>query len=436
MKTTHTFNVHFLIKKNAARKNGTVPVNARISVDGIKCEVSAQLTVQETHWNKEACRVNPKSRNAKNINDHLDTVYADIIKAKKQLVQEGQFLTAQTIRLRYLGKDKMVKTLKELIAYHKENDMKKLAKGTAKNYSATEKYLDRFLKKKFRSPDLHLAQIDYGFVVNFETYLSTCPPLRKSQPLGNNGIMKHLERLQKFTTLALKHGWIKKNPFALYSLKFEEYDCAFLEQQELDTLTNLEIPERGVKLARDVFIFACYTGLCYIEVKNLTIKSIVPGIDGEPWIMVRRQKSKTPVKVPLLDKAREILELYADYPCAENGFALLPVLSSQKVNKYLKMVAGLGKVGKNLTFHVARHTFATTITLLNAVPIVTVSKLLGHKKLTTTQRYARVVEKKISKDMAALKQKLKDNPPTPPEPSPHLSDGNDEHKYPHLRLVR
>ena len=162
-----------------------------------------------------------------------------------------------------------------------------------------------------------------------------------------------------------------------------------------------------MSIVRDVFVFSCYTGLCYIEVKNLKTGDIVNGIDKEDWIMVRRQKSKTPVKLPLLEEAKRILDKYKNYSLAVNANKLLPVYSDQKINKYLKEIAKLCNIKKNLTFHVARHTFATTITLLNDVPLETVSKMLGHTKLSTTQKYARVVEKKISKDMLELRSKLK-----------------------------
>src|SRR5690606_29710095 len=225
----------------------------------------------------------------------------------------------------------------------------------------------------------------------------------------NNGIMKHVERLQKFTTLALKHGWIKTNPFALYQLKFEEFDCAFLEQDELDTMAMLSISKSSLRLVRDIFIFSCYTGLSHIEIKNLKRSDIVTGIDEEQWIMVRRQKTNTPVKLPLLDEAREILEKYSDHPTIENNYSLLHVFSNQKINQYLKEIAKLCNTGKNLTFYVARHTLTTTIALLNDVPIETVSKMLGHTKLSTTQKYARVIEKKISNDMTKLRAKLKES---------------------------
>tara|TARA_R110002049_G_scaffold252890_4_gene428232 strand:+ start:150 stop:1502 length:1353 start_codon:yes stop_codon:yes gene_type:complete len=409
MTTVHTFTVHFWLKKTSIRKDDTIPIYARIWIDSIPVDVSTKQVIVEEQWCTMTGRVKAKTNNGKHINDILDDINSQIKKAYKQLKEEGRLITSKAVKLRYLGKDKSVLTCKGLIGYHRENELQKLAPGTIKNYGATEKYIDRFIKKEFKSNDIHLAQIDYSFIVKFENYLRCCPPLRKSQPLNNNGIMKHLERLQKFTTLAFKHGWIKLDPFALYQLKYEEFDCPFLEQFELDAMVKLSISEKSMRLVRDVFVFSCYTGLCYIEVKNLKAKSIVTGIDGERWIMVRRQKSNTPVKLPLLDEAEAILQKYADYPCEMNNYSLLQVFSDQKINQYLKKIAKLCEIDKNLTFHVARHTFATTIALLNDVPIETVSKLLGHTKLSTTQKYARVIERKISKDMTQLKSKLKIN---------------------------
>ncbi|MDY7396987.1 site-specific integrase [Aureibaculum sp. 2210JD6-5] len=165
-------------------------------------------------------------------------------------------------------------TCKELIEYHRDKELKKLAQGTIKNYRATEKYIDRFIAKEFKSNDVHLCQLDYSFIVKFESYLHTCPPLRQSQPLNNNGIMKHLERLQKLTNIAFKHGWIRINPFALYELKYEEFDGLFLEQFELDAIAVVPISNESMNLVRDIFVFACYTGLCYIEVKNLKNRAL------------------------------------------------------------------------------------------------------------------------------------------------------------------
>ena len=408
MITSHNFNIYFWLKKNSVRRDGTLPIYARITIGSTsRVDLSTKQNVLEKNWCDKSSRVLKRTKNAKRINDELDFINSNIKKAFLELKDEGVPISAKAVKLRCTGKDRPVTTIRDLIHYHTENDLKKLAPGTAKNYAATEKYILRFVKFEYKCDDIYLSQIDYTFIVKFEDYLRTCKTLKRAQPLNNNGRMKHLERLKKFTTLALKHRWIKSNPFALYQLKYEDFDCPFLEENELKTISSIVLTDDSLNIVRDVFVFSCYTGLCYIEVKNLKTGDIVNGIDKEDWIMVRRQKSKTPVKLPLLEEAKRILDKYKNYSLAVNANKLLPVYSDQKINKYLKEIAKLCNIKKNLTFHVARHTFATTITLLNDVPLETVSKMLGHTKLSTTQKYARVVEKKISKDMLELRSKLK-----------------------------
>ena len=427
MITSHTFNVHFWIKKSAIRKDQTFPVYARISLDSTRVDLSTKHSALEQDWCEKSKRVFKRRTNAKLINDELDEIASNLKVAYRELKAEGLPITAKAIKLRYTGKDRPVLTLNDLIQYHRANDLKKLAPGTAKNYTATEKYILRFVNKEYRANDIYLNQIDYSFIVKFEDYLRGCKTLRKSQPLNNNGIMKHMERLKKFTTLALKHRWIKFNPFELYQLKYDDFDCPFLEERELQILRTKAISNNSMRLVRDLFVFACYTGLSYVDVKNLKKKDVITGIDGQKWIMLRRQKSKTPVKLPLLDEAKSILNYYDQTLEVLNGNNLLQVYSDQKVNQYLKRIAKLCKIEKNLTFHVARHTFATTVTLLNDVPIETVSKMLGHTKLSTTQKYARVVEQKISNDMYELQAKLRKNKKVFNSKSEHLSN---------LRIVR
>ena len=304
MKTVHTFSVVFWLKKRSTRKDGTIPIYARITVDGIRADVSTKHAVLRTHWCSDTGRVRTKVSGARSMNDDLAKVYQDITQSKKELLEEGMLLTAQSIKLRYLGQDVPLRTLKDLLQYHKDNEVAKLEQGTAKNYGATEKYLLSFIKKKYRSSNVQLAHINYSFVLSFENFLRNCKPLRASQPLTNNGIMKHMERLKKMTT-------------------------------------------------------------------------------------------------------KTILSKYAHQLYGKNEDLLLPVYSNQKCNKYLKILASKCGIEKNLSFHCARHTFATSVTLANGVPIETVSKLLGHKKLSTTQIYARVLEKKISEDISDLRSKLK-----------------------------
>jgi integrase len=427
MKTSKTFNVYFWLKKTSKKRNGQIPIYARVNVDGIRADISVKRSTTEESWCITSGRLNPRISKAKDINEYLDDVYAKLLDCHKQLHSENGLITSQAIKLRYLGKDKNFSTLAELIKYHADNELPMLEPGTAKNYSATIKYLFRFVKRKYNASDINIAVINYAFLAEFENYLRSCKPLRSSQPLKNNGIMKHMERFQKLMGIATKFGCIRVSPFNFYDFKFEQYDSDYLDFEELEKLVSLSIPEVGMQIVRDIFIFSCYTGLAYIEVKLLKKSDIVMGIDGEEWINVRRKKTNTPVKVPLLEEAKRILDSYSYFPNINNGHSLLPVYSNQKVNEYLKILAKRVHIKKHVTFHVARHTFATTVTLLNNVPIVTVSKLLGHTKLSTTQRYARVIEKKISKDMNQLKSKLKINSRKKLE--------HTETAYSHLKIV-
>ena len=218
--------------------------------------------------------------------------------------------------------------------------------------------------------------------------------------------MKHLERLKKLINLALKLEWIDKDPFARYSLKFTKFDRVYLNKEELARIESTILKNETQQRTRDIFVLACYTGLSYADIKALTSSHIVRGINGEYWIYTRREKSNTAVKVLLLDKALSIIQNYEDIENTDSNQALLPVYSNQKMNKYLKEVMRKCRIDKKITFHAARHTFATTITLSNGVPIETVSKLLGHTKISTTQIYSRVLEQKIGEDMLTLKGKL------------------------------
>ncbi len=214
--------------------------------------------------------------------------------------------------------------------------------------------------------------------------------------------MKHLERLMKITNLALKMEWLEKDPFRNFKLRYNRNERDYLTERELDLIEGTSFMTIGLNRVKDVFLFSCYTGLSYTDLKELSTRQLLKDIKGNPWIHTKRAKTNESVKIPLLPKAREILEKYADEKKKEIDGKLLPVYSNQKTNKYLKYIAKSCGIHKNITFHVARHTFATTVTLSNGVPIETVSKLLGHTKLSTTQIYARVLQKKVGEDMEHL----------------------------------
>ena len=402
MKTSRTFNI--LLWQNSAKiKNGLAPLYARITVNGKRAEISLGILYQVKGWNSKMNRPTGKCKEARDLNTELDNIYINISDCYKELSKEKKFITAQTVKARYLGTDNKEATLLGLVDYHKNKMQGVLTEGTLKNYRTTTKYIKAFISNKFKTADIYLEQIGYSFLVDFEHFLRKPQNRLSNQPLNNNGIMKHIERLNKLMNFAVKLEWITKNPFTHYDVKFNKYSRPFLSSNELKQLEEVELKTDKHNVVRDVFIFSCYTGLSYIDMKGLTKNNVVYGIDGKKWISFYRKKNTEPVKVPLLQKALNIIEKYSDY---DSHNKLFPVCSNQKMNAHIKEIAGICEINKNLTCHVARHTFATTVTLSNGVPIETVSKLLGHTKLSTTQIYARVMEDKLGKDISQLQNVL------------------------------
>ncbi|USD24581.1 site-specific integrase [Flagellimonas marinaquae] len=407
MKSKHTFTVIFFTRKSRSVPN-QLSIYVRITVDGQRSEISLKRSIPSKEWDSSRNRGRGGSQRIRALNAYLDSVYSGLLDCHKELLEGNKVVSSDVIKSRYLGEDDNSKTLRELIKYHNENMSIVLKKGTMKNYYTTEKYLHRFLSKKRKVNDVRLKQLNYAFVTDFEHFLRNYRDSKKRLLLGNNGVMKHLERFKKMLNLAVKLEWMDKNPFNQFQLKYNKYDRQFLDEEELEQLESAEMGNERLERIRDCFVFSCYTGLSYVDVKELNSDNIVKGIDGNHWISTKREKTDKPVKVPLLPKAREILEKYMQCPEMENKEGLLPISSNQKTNAYLKEIADSCDIDKNLTFHVARHTFATTVMLSNGVPIETVSKLLGHSKLSTTQIYARVVESKISEDIGNLLIRFKE----------------------------
>lgn len=404
MQTSKTFTIHFWLSM-AKAKDDFAPIYARITVDGKRAEISLKRSTSVTYWDTRSKRSTLRTSDGKALNVYLDQVYSDFLTCHKQLLDESKYVTAQAIKARYLGEDEQHKTLLQLVSYHNKNMVSVLKAGTLKNYFTTERYIKRYLRHRLKTDDIYLKQLSYKFILDFEQFLRTGKSINLAQPLNNNGVMKHLERLKKMMNLALRLEWIEKDPFVRFSLKFTKHQRSFLSKSELEILETSHLEKETHRKTRDVFVFACYTGLSYIDVKLLSDDHIVRGIDGDYWIFTKREKNDEVVKIPLLDKALAIIKKYDQSP-NHKPERLLPIFSNQKVNKYLKEIAVILKIKKRLTFHAARHTFATTVTLSNGVPIETVSKLLGHTKLSTTQIYARVIEQKVSADMRSLRSKL------------------------------
>jgi integrase len=256
------------------------------------------------------------------------------------------------------------------------------------------------MKWKYKINDIRVKEIDHRFITEFEFYL------RSVRKCNNNSALKYIKNFGKVVRICLANGWITVNPFLNYKIRIRKVDRPFLNKEELETMALKTFVSPRLEQVRDIFLFSCYTGLAYIDVQQLKRSEIVKGIDGEQWIYTNRQKTSTPSRIPLLPYALSVIEKYKDHPQCEVEDKLLPILSNQKMNAYLKEIADLCAIPKDLTFHIARHTFATTVTLLNGVPIETVSKMLGHTNIKTTQHYARILDIKVGEDMMNLKRKL------------------------------
>jgi site-specific recombinase XerD len=374
-------------------------IYARLSYNKKRSELSLQRTIDPKNWNAVAqCAVGSKEL-IKIINPYLDEVRYKLTECFHKLKTQNSYISVDAIKRIYTGEDATSNTLLTLFEYHFINSKGILKWGTLKNYGATEKYVRRFLKQRYRITDIPLCELNYQFITQFELFLRTTDPIDSYNPLSNNGIMKHMERLRKVVTMGYKMDWIPKDPFLLYEREF-------LLIEEIELLHAVELNENRLEICRDLFLFACYTGLAYIDLFNLRSDNIVMGIDGELWLRTSRQKTETRVSVPLLPQAITILNKYKNNVALAKAGCVLPCMSNQKMNDYLKEIASICKINKNMTFHLARHTFATSITLNNGIPLETVSKMLGHTKLSTTQIYVHVLERKISDDMQMLRNKF------------------------------
>lgn len=387
MQTSRTFSIHFWL--NATKKKEDIaPLYARITVNGKRAEISLKRYLSVTYWDNKTKKAKPRTPNASALNAYLDQVYADLLECQKQLLSEFKLVTAKAIKARYVGEDDEQKTLMDLVEYHNTNMKTVLKFGIMKNYYTTERYLKKFLTAIIKSSDIYLKKLSYGFIIDFEQFLRKGTSINKAQPLNDNGVIKHLERLKKMKNLALNLEWIEKDLFMRFKLKFTKHQRDYLSKLELERFEQIILDEETHKKTRDIFVFSCYTGLSFTDVRSLADNNIVKGIDGEYWIFTQREKTEQLIKIPLLDKAFKIIKKYDnDF---ENNSGILPVYTNQRLNVYLKEITALLGIKKKISFHSARHTFATTVTLSNGVPIETVSKLLGHSKLSTTQVYATV----------------------------------------------
>ncbi|MFY1047566.1 site-specific integrase [Chryseobacterium sp. GP-SGM7] len=396
-----TFNLLFYVKKSKINAIGDIPIYLRITIDGKITEISTKRAVNPKKWSSAMQKVSGTTEEVKSLNFYLKTFEQRVYNIYHDLIKSGEKVTCEILKNKILGKDELNRTLIPIFLDH-NNRMEQLvgkefAIGTLGRYKTCLSHIREFLKWKFNLSDIDLKKIDFAFLNDFEFYLRT------EKSCNNNSAVKYLKNFGKIVRICIASGWIERDPFLNYSSSFNEVTRVFLNEQELELMFNKEFKNERLSQVRYIFLFSCYTGLAYIDTQKLTKDNINIGLDGNKWIYTTRQKTKTKSNIPLLPKAEEIIEKYANHPTCLNSGKLLPILSNQKMNAYLKEIADLCDINKELTYHIARHTFATTVTLANGVPIESVSKMLGHKNIKTTQHYAKILDKKVSEDMSMLK---------------------------------
>jgi integrase len=398
--------VRFLIRKERGDDQSEAPIYMRMTIAGERFELSTRRAVLPENWSAESGRVNGTNSKAKSVNTFLDSLLSRAYGYQKQILNEGKELTLTEFKSRWNGiPTEKPKMLMEVFEEHNQQ-MKALighefSPLTFERYTTSKKHTHDFMKSKYNVDDIDIKKLNYEFIHNYEFWLKS---VRKCD---HNTTIKYLSNFRKIVNICIKSGWLDRDPFVGFKMTKREVERPFLTDDELNRIIEKKFIMPRMSQVRDIFVFCCYTGLAYADVKKLTTDEITIGIDGERWIWTNRQKTDTASRIPLLPPALEIMDRHKNDPQCLNQGRVLPVLSNQKMNSYLKEIADACDIKKKMTFHTARHTFATTVTLANDVPMETVSKLLGHRNLKTTQHYGKILDLKVSQDMGMLRAKFK-----------------------------
>ena len=391
----------FIGKKSRMTRHQLLPIYLRVVIDGKRFEVSTHQHVKPSLWSPSSGKVIGRSETALQINTALDLVKKKIYDYKERIRIEERNFTVNSFREKWFGQDRNTRTLLEIIRLSILDLQKLVAKGiykraTLTKYLTTERHLTNFLKWRNTGVDILLMDLRHAFASQFEYYLQA----EIGMTVNSSGEM--IKNLKKVIRDCVDKDLLDKDPFWRYKVKHIDYNVPHLSANELKALEEKKITIPRLALVRDIFLFACYTGFAYVDVVNLTADHVKIGVDGKKWLIKNRQKTDISERVPILPPSLRILDKYKHCSQLSPSKKLFPVPANQKLNAYLKELADICGIQTRITFHIARHTFATTVTLENGVPIDSVSKMLGHRSIKTTQIYARVSDKKISDDTKKL----------------------------------
>ena len=378
---------------------------ARITIDGIRSEISLGRKVYVNLWNQELGMLVGKSLESLLTNRYISEVKLKLEKIYDLLEHQHSAVTVEMIKERYKGQKTERRGLIEVVDFLISKFESKVGKGlraeqSLSKWRTVKGKIEQFLKLEYKTYDIELSKITYSFAIDFVDFLTT------QQDINQNTAFKYFKHIKQTLKVAVERGWLSVNPVQGFRSTYVHPERNILDHEELMRLCNKKFSIARLEEVKDAYLFMCFTGYAFKDASSLSAENIMKYFDGEDWIVKNRQKTLCRENVPILPVAGEIIKKYETHPCRILHNKLLPFISNQKFNAYLKEVAALCGIEKNLTAHTARHTFATTVTLANGVPIETVSALLGHKSIRTTQIYAKIVAEKISKDMKVLKEEL------------------------------
>jgi len=393
-----TFTVLLFLKTSKINSKGKAPIYVRITINGKRSEMSIKQFIEPDRWNSTKQRLTGTSFRVKTINKSIELAINKINDIHNDLIQNNKLVTAKAITNKFLGRDELGKTLLEVFAYHNERMKsyigKKYTKSTYVKYNTTFNHLKDFIKHEFNTDDVLLLELNHGFIASFEHFLTI------EKQMGVNTTNKYLSHLKKIVNLAIQNQWLLRNPFTNFKTKNEDVEIERLTEQEIGLITNLELTKQSHIKVRDVFVFCCFTGLSYIDVKNLKHDDISIGINGNTWIRKTRQKTGGLSRIKLFKLTLDLLIKYRN----DSPF-VFPVSSNQNMNRILKKITSISGIEKPLSMHMARHTFATYAMTKN-VSIETISQMLGHKSIKSTEIYAKIVDTKISDEMDMFSESI------------------------------
>ncbi|OCX52798.1 hypothetical protein BEL04_00230 [Mucilaginibacter sp. PPCGB 2223] len=402
-----SFGLLFFLRKPRDYEEGLMYVYMRITVDGVAKEVSVKRSWEPSKWSAKANRATGTKEDTRQLNHYLDVLQNKVYDARRKLIDNGKIVTASAIMDIVSGKEQRTREL--LALFKKHNDEMKamigkgVAKGTWTNFNTTYRHVSDFLHTQYQVKEINILSLDLEFVKKLYHWFRTV------KNLGHNSALKNIANLKKIVIECKDNGWLPVDPFAKFDLTREEVETTFLVKEEIQAIADKEIRNERLCRVRDVFIFCCFTGLAFSDVKQLKKSEVNIGVDSELRIYKGRQKTGTPSLIPLLPITQKILTKYQyDKQCLASN-QLLPVLSNQKYNAYLKEIAILCDIDKELKTHIARHTFGTSVTVGNNVPLESVKEMMGHKNMRQTLHYAKITGMKVNKDMKTLKAKLTKN---------------------------